>query len=244
MKKNRSTTDNNSSNHNNNNNNSAAPGSSSTAVSNAVANSSRAIQISLPSYLEGSTMPNMRSGNNSAETICASMSRNDVRTLALSMSSAVYRGPLTHNSTVELQEGFNILNHNEKQSSVTMKNLETVMHSVSMHTNEDELRELLKVAQQDDQTSELSFADFLLLMTKEVDEKMVSEMSSAFELYDTKRTGFVTAKQFKEIFQSMGERSSDEEIEELMMLVECTDDNDMIDYRKFVVEMANMLNTM
>lgn len=165
-------------------------------------------------------------------------------TVVAGLSSPVFRGPLNHGSIAELQEGFRVLTGGKKNSVVTHKALLDVMGYVGVHTSEEELQELLRVVHQDDRTSDLEFAEFVMLMTREVDNKMEDELLSAFQAYDKNKTGRVTKKQFSEIFLFHGEKSSPEELDELLTIADVGDESDVIDYQKFVRELKHMLNNM
>eukprot|EP00796_Vickermania_ingenoplastis_P012002 gene12008-8270_t len=168
----------------------------------------------------------------------------DKATVVSGLCSPVFRGPLNHGSIAELQEGFRVLTMGKKNSVVTPKALLDVMGMVGVHTSEEELQELLRVVHQDDRTSDLEFAEFVMLMTKEVDKDMEEEMLSAFREYDKGNTGKVSKKQFSEMFLFHGEKSSPEELEELMTIAEANEESDVIDYQQFVRELKMTLNNM
>ena len=84
----------------------------------------------------------------------------------------------------------------------------------------------------------------MLLMKKEIDDHSMDEMRSAFRLIDKNNTGTVTKKQFTELFVSAGEHSSAEELDELMVLAEVSEDSDTVDYNKLITELGLRLNKM
>ncbi|EPY39347.1 calmodulin [Angomonas deanei] len=119
-----------------------------------------------------------------------------------------------------------------------------------MQLPEEELLDLLRVVHQSDrpnQQDDFEFSDFMHLMTHEASDEMISEMKTAFLTYDKSKTGFVTKKQFTEMFISMGEKSNAEELEELLCVAEnfvSPDDAEKIDYNKFMTDLVVRLNTM
>lgn len=165
-------------------------------------------------------------------------------TVVSGLCSPVFRGPLNHGSIAELQEGFRVLTGGKKNSVVTPKALLEVMETVGVHTTEEELQDLLRVVHQEDRTTDLEFAEFVTLMTKEVDAKMEEEMLSAFQASDKNKSGKISRKQFSELFLMHGEKSSPEELEELLTIADASDECDTIDYRKFVRELKLTLNNM
>lgn len=171
--------------------------------------------------------------------------RNDVRRAGLSgFSSAIYRGALNHSASAELQEGYRILTSGQKANIISDKDLFKAVHGCGLHTTEEEVNDLLRVVHQDERTLGLEFSEFMMLMTKEVDEKSIEEMRSAFSVIDKNKAGTVTKKQFTELFVSSGEHSSAEELEELMLLAETSEELEVVDYNKLINELAILLNKM
>ncbi|CAD2220396.1 calmodulin [Angomonas deanei] len=165
-------------------------------------------------------------------------------------SSPTYRGELNHGASAELQEGFRILTNGQKVTVVDSKQLQNCLHAANMQLPEEELLDLLRVVHQSDrpnQQDDFEFSDFMHLMTHEASDEMISEMKTAFLTYDKSKTGFVTKKQFTEMFISMGEKSNAEELEELLCVAEnfvSPDDAEKIDYNKFMTDLVVRLNTM
>ncbi|RNE99979.1 EF-hand protein 5 [Trypanosoma conorhini] len=162
------------------------------------------------------------------------------------MNRPLYRGPLSHNVISELAEGFRQLGGGQKKHFIPAQLILETMKNVGMHLSADEFQDVLRVVGQSEpqNADELSFSDFLLLMTREVEETMAEELRSAFHHYDKQRTGFVTRKQFTELFATLGERSPPEELEELLSLAEVDEVEEKIDYSRFVRELASRVNNM
>ncbi|KPI82527.1 putative ef-hand protein 5 [Leptomonas seymouri] len=159
-------------------------------------------------------------------------------------SSPIYRGELNHGAAAELQEGYRILTNGQKVSIISDTDLYKVVQTSGLRVTEEEVNDLLRVVHQDDRTRGLEFAEFMLLMTKEVDDNMMEEMRSAFRSIDKNNSGTMTKKQFTELFVSVGEHSSAEELDELMMLAEVSEDSEIVDYNKLITELAIRLNKM
>ncbi|KAH9586298.1 hypothetical protein LSM04_005085 [Trypanosoma melophagium] len=158
----------------------------------------------------------------------------------------VYRKPISHNTIAELAEGYRILSGGQKTVSIAKKDMLALMQNVGLHMTEEEFAEVMRVIGQGENQNadEFSFTEFLLLMTCEVNDTMVEELRSAFLHYDKQKNGFVTRKQFTEMFATLGERSSPEELEELLSIAEQDDTEQKIDYNKFVNELIIRLNCM
>ncbi|ESL11085.1 EF-hand protein 5 [Trypanosoma rangeli SC58] len=160
------------------------------------------------------------------------------------MNRPLYRGPLSHNVISELAEGFHQLGGGQKRRIIPAKLIHETMTNVGMHLTADEFHDILRVIGQSDpqNAGELNFSDFILLMTREVDDTMGEELRSAFHYYDKQQTGFVTRKQFTELFATLGERSPPEELEELLSLAEADEVEEKIDYNRFVRELTSRVN--
>ncbi|KAG5510582.1 hypothetical protein JKF63_06879 [Porcisia hertigi] len=159
-------------------------------------------------------------------------------------SSPIYRGVLNHGASAELQEGYRILTNGQKANFISDKDIYKTVQSCGLHTTEEEVNDLLRVVHQDERTLGLEFSEFMILMTKEIDDKSIEEMRSAFRVLDKKNTGTITKKQFAELFVSSGEHSSAEELEEFMLLAEASEEEDVVDYNKLITELAIRLNKM
>jgi calmodulin len=159
-------------------------------------------------------------------------------------SSPIYRGELNHGASAELQEGYRILTNGQKVNIISDKELYKAVQASGLRVTEEEVNDLLRVVHQDDRTLGLEFAEFMPLMTKEIDEHSMEEMRSIFRAIDKNNTGTVTKKQFTEMFVSAGEHSSAEELDELMVLAEVSEDSDTVDYNKLITELGLRLNKM
>lgn len=170
-----------------------------------------------------------------------------VATAVAGFSSPTYRGALNHGSAAELQEGFRILTSGKNYNILELKEMHTFMRRNGLHVSEEELSDVLHVVHQDERSSQLEFAEFMLLMTKEVSVGMMEEMKTAFHYFDKAGTGYITKKQFAEMFVAFGEHSSAEELEELLAAAENhlkPDNPEMIDYNTFVEDLAVRVNKM
>ncbi|KPA77604.1 putative ef-hand protein 5 [Leptomonas pyrrhocoris] len=168
-----------------------------------------------------------------------------VRNAAMAgFSSPIYRGELTHGASAELQEGYRILTNGQKVNIISDKDLLKAIQASGLRVTEEEVNDLLRVVHQDERTLGLEFSEFMMLMTKEMDDQVMDEMRSAFHSIDKNNTGTVTKKQFTELFVSVGEHSSAEELDELLLLAEVSEDSETVDYNKLITELAIRLNKM
>ena len=149
---------------------------------------------------------------------------------------------VTHSDVAELHEGYRLLslNREHRPQSLNIKQMCEVLNAAGLHLHEDEVAEVIRTIDQSG-CNAMTFSDFALLMTRQVDEPMFESMKSAFRFYDKQNTGYVTSSQFCEMFASMGEKSSPDELEELMNLAD-VDASNKIDYVKFLSRLSAKLS--
>lgn len=158
-----------------------------------------------------------------------------------SAAAAAAAAGLTHGEVAELHEGFRLLAGNNVVQSIGIRELKDTFVSVGFPPLDDEqLQELLRVVNQQLQSDHLTFPEFLLLMTKQVDSTMLEELRSAFRVYDKQGTGFVTTAQLCEMLATMGEKSSPEEVNEFIGFADA-EGTGRVDYTKMLREIANKL---
>jgi centrin-1 len=68
-----------------------------------------------------------------------------------------------------------------------------------------------------DGNGSIDFGEWFTLMTKRVNDKdSRANVNKIFALFDDERTGFISAKNLRRISQDLGEKFSNEEIDELI----------------------------
>ena len=68
-----------------------------------------------------------------------------------------------------------------------------------------------------DGNGSIDFGEWFTLMTKRVNDKdSRDKVNKIFSLFDDERTGFISAKNLRRISQDLGEKFSNEEIDELI----------------------------
>lgn len=146
---------------------------------------------------------------------------------------------MTHGETAELHEGFRLLAGNKIVQQIETKTLKETLMSVGLPATED-VDDIFRVANQQCMADHLTFPEFMLLMTKQVDERMQEELKLAFRHYDKAGTGFVSIAQFCEMLATMGEKSNPDEVNEMMQFAE-TEGTGRIEYGRFIAKLAAKL---
>lgn len=90
----------------------------------------------------------------------------------------------------------------------------------------------------DEFNGKISFTDFLVLLLRRMSSSDVDEMKLAFRYFDKNGTGTVTTNQFVEMFATMGEQSSPEEIDEMLAFAD-PENTGKIDYIAFLNNLAH-----
>jgi calmodulin len=146
---------------------------------------------------------------------------------------------LTHGEIAELHEGFRVLAGNNVVQQIGIQELKDVLVSVGFLSSED-LSDIFRVSNQQCMADHLTFPEFVLLMTKQVDEKMQEELKLAFRQHDKAGTGIVSTAQFCELLATMGDKSSPEEVHDMMLFAD-PDGTGKIEYMKLIAKLTDKL---
>lgn len=106
------------------------------------------------------------------------------------------------------------------------------MASVGQNPTEDELVEMIRIADADG-TGDIDFAEFVTLMAhKMADEKSEETLKAAFSVFDTSGDGFINAEEMRRIMINVGEPVTLEDVEQVIKKVDQNGDG-AIDYDEF-----------
>merc|ERR1711893_267755 len=130
---------------------------------------------------------------------------------------------LTEEQIAEFKEAFSLFDK-DGDGTITTKELGTVMRSLGQNPSEDELQDMVNEVDIDG-NGEIDFEEFLQMMAKKMKETdSEEEIIEAFRVFDKDGDGFLTGKELKQVMLNLGEKMTDEEIEE--MIKEADDDQD------------------
>ncbi|XP_041027213.1 calmodulin-2/4-like isoform X3 [Juglans microcarpa x Juglans regia] len=113
------------------------------------------------------------------------------------------------------------------------------MRSLGHNPIEAELQD--KINEVDvDIDSTINFAEFLNLMARKMqDTDSEEELKEAFRVFDKGQNGFIFAAELRHVMSNLGEKLTDEEVDEMIREVD-VDGDGQISYEEFVkVMMAN-----
>lgn len=119
---------------------------------------------------------------------------------------------LTPEQIEEYREAFNLFDR-DSNGSISASELATVMKSLGLSPSETEIADLVNEIDQDG-NHEIDFQEFLTLMARQADTRdSAQEIIEAFKVFDKNGDGYISLSELKQVFNSIGEKLSDEELE-------------------------------
>lgn len=139
---------------------------------------------------------------------------------------------ITDEERAELEETFKLLDRNN-DGYLTVQELGEAMRAMAQHPTEYEIQELVKKPEGEEGPALTDFDTFLTIMAKRLSvPEAEDQLLEAFKVFDKEGTGVLSAADLRKIVTTMGEKLTDEEVEELIR--EADDDGDgQINYQEF-----------
>uniref|UniRef100_A0A8C3S858 EF-hand domain-containing protein n=1 Tax=Chelydra serpentina TaxID=8475 RepID=A0A8C3S858_CHESE len=146
-------------------------------------------------------------------------------------------GQLTEGQIAAFKEAFSLFDK-DGDGSITTSELGTVMRSLGQNPTEAELQDMIGELDADG-TGTVDFPEFLSLMARKMrDTDSEEEIREAFRVFDEDGNGYVSAAELRHVMTSLGEKLTDEEVDE--MIEEADADSDgQVNYEEFVRMMAS-----
>ncbi|XP_050539789.1 calmodulin-beta-like [Daktulosphaira vitifoliae] len=139
---------------------------------------------------------------------------------------------LTEDQVAEFKEAF-MLFDKDHDGKITEAELGVVMRSLGQRPTQSDLRGMVNEVDQDGNGS-IEFNEFLLMMARKLKvSDGEEEMHHAFNVFDKNGDGFITFDELKRVMFSIGERLTDEEIEDMIKEADLNGDK-KIDYNEFI----------
>jgi len=139
---------------------------------------------------------------------------------------------LTEEEIAEFTEAF-ALYDKDGDGLITSKELGVVMRSLGQNPTEDELLQMLNEIDEDGNGT-IDFPEFLTMMAKKMKDVDHEEtIREAFRIFDRDGNGFISSEEFHHVMVNMGEKMTDEEVDEMIREADMDGDG-QIDYEEFV----------
>eukprot|EP00252_Welwitschia_mirabilis_P015317 TRINITY_DN33658_c0_g1_i1.p1 TRINITY_DN33658_c0_g1~~TRINITY_DN33658_c0_g1_i1.p1 ORF type:complete len:151 (-),score=17.02 TRINITY_DN33658_c0_g1_i1:188-640(-) len=122
---------------------------------------------------------------------------------------------LTEERISDFKEAFNLFDQ-DGDGCITTDQLGTVMRSLGKNPTEAEIKEMVREIESNGKTL-LDFAEFLNMMAKKTrDVDSEEEIKNAFRVFDKEGTGYLCTAELRHVLTNLGEKLSDEEVDEMM----------------------------
>lgn len=139
---------------------------------------------------------------------------------------------LSEEKIAEFKEAFSLFDR-DGDGRITTKELGTVMRSLGQNPTEAELQKMAVEADKDG-SGTIDFPEFLSLMAKKMrDADSEEEMREAFRVFDKDGNGYISAAELRHIMTNLGEKLTDEEVDEMIREADVNDDGE-VNYEEFV----------
>ena len=132
----------------------------------------------------------------------------------------------------EYKEAFDMFDR-DKDGHITEKELGNIMRSLGHDPSDSDLKEFMLEFDKD-KKSFLIYEEFNVLLTRKVvDSDVEEELLEAFRVFDKEGNGKISASELKHIMTTLGEKLTEEEVEEMMTEADFNGDG-QIHYNEFV----------
>ncbi|GMI27228.1 hypothetical protein TeGR_g1034 [Tetraparma gracilis] len=144
---------------------------------------------------------------------------------------------LTEEQIAEFKEAFSLFDK-DGDGTITTKELGTVMRSLGQNPTEAELTDMINEVDADGNGT-IDFPEFLTMMARKMkDTDSEEEILEAFKVFDKDGNGFISAAELRHIMTNLGEKLTDEEVDEMIREADIDGDG-QINYEEFVKMMMS-----
>ncbi|XP_061496310.1 calmodulin-like protein 3 [Rhineura floridana] len=144
---------------------------------------------------------------------------------------------LSEEQIAEYKEAF-LLFDKDGDGAITTKELGTVMRSLGQNPTEAELQEMIAKLDADG-SGTVDFPEFLSLMARKIQNcDGEEEIRRAFRVFDKDGNGYVSAAELRHIMTKLGEKLTDEEVEDMIKEAD-VDGDGQVNYEEFLRIMSH-----
>ena len=139
---------------------------------------------------------------------------------------------LTRAQVQEFKEAFDIFDV-DRGGTITSDELAEVMKSLGQKPTKERLAAMVNEIDADGD-GEIDFAEFLTMMLRQMnDGDPEKELRDVFAVFDKDQSGTISAGELKSVMRIVGEKLTEQEIEDAIRLADTTGDGE-VDYDEFV----------
>ena len=126
----------------------------------------------------------------------------------------------------------------DASAQLPSKNLGLLMRSLGQNPTEAELADMINEVDADGNGT-IDFPEFLTMMARKMkDTDSEEEILEAFKVFDKDGNGFISAAELRHIMTNLGEKLTDEEVDEMLREADIDGDG-QINYEEFVKMMMS-----
>ena len=139
---------------------------------------------------------------------------------------------LTPEQIEEFKEAFLIFDL-DHDNTISTDELGAVMRSLGQNPTQAELKEMIQEVDADGNGS-LDFSEFLTLMASKIKSTDTEEeLVEAFKIFDRDGDQLIRLKEIRHVFDIIGEKMTDAEIEDMICLADNDGDSDCLNFTEF-----------
>lgn len=149
---------------------------------------------------------------------------------------------LNEEQIAEFKEAFSLFDK-DGDGTITTKELGTVMRSLGQNPTEAELQDMINEVDADGNGT-IDFPEFLTMMARKMKETdSEEEIREAFRVFDKDGNGFISAAELRHVMTNLGEKLTDEEVDEMIREADIDGDGQVnyegqfifVDFQHFIV---------
>jgi len=122
---------------------------------------------------------------------------------------------LTEEQKQEIKEAFDLFD-TDGSGSIDAKELKVAMRALGFEPKKEEIQKMIQDVD-DDGSGTIEFPEFMTMMSQKIlNRDPKDEILKAFRLFDDDETGKISFKNLKRVAKELGERMTDEELQEMI----------------------------